>query len=208
MGLSNYTELKLEIQNMVNRSDSPDQVEVAIKLAESFLSRELRTRELSVRSNITLTANNNLASLPSNFREAKSLYITGNPIVKLDLVSQEIIDERQMSDYNAKPKYFAYEGSDIRLAPTPDSDYTLSILYYKSIDNLSNVNPTNSILIKYPDLYLYSSLFEFSVFLKDIKAAAEYRVVRDRILAEVKRESRNADMSGSTIKSRSYYNAG
>ena len=54
MALANFTDLKASIADFLNRSDLTDVIPDFIKLTESDLNRQLRTREMSVRTRAPL----------------------------------------------------------------------------------------------------------------------------------------------------------
>ena len=72
------------------------------------------------------------------------------------------------------------------LAPIPDSTYTLELTYKKSVSALSDANTTNTILTRYPDLYLYASLFNAYIYLLDEQRAAQYEQLIQSTLQQIK----------------------
>lgn len=57
-------------------------------------------------------------------------------------------------------------GSEIELAPTPDANYTIEMVYRQNIPALAS-NTTNWLLTAAPDLYLYGTLLETAPYLKE-----------------------------------------
>ncbi len=57
-------------------------------------------------------------------------------------------------------------GDEIELIPTPDSDYTIEMVYRKNIPALAS-NSTNWLLTLAPDVYLYGMLLESAPYIKE-----------------------------------------
>jgi hypothetical protein len=57
-------------------------------------------------------------------------------------------------------------GGEIELAPTPDRNYTIEMVYRASIPSLA-ANAGNWLLTLAPDLYLYGTLLESAPYIKE-----------------------------------------
>ena len=78
------------------------------------------------------------------------------------------MDELRLSRGNTagQPKYFTVFGTEIELLPTPDSSYTVEMIYRQSIPALATNDP-NWLLTLAPDLYLYGALLEAAPYIKE-----------------------------------------
>jgi hypothetical protein len=87
----------------------------------------------------------------------------------LSFMSQTQMDEYRASIANApgRPRYFTVFGDELELAPTPDDDYTIEMVYRKNIPALTSVATTNWLLLFAPDLYLYGALLESAPYIKE-----------------------------------------
>ena len=65
------------------------------------------------------------------------------------------------------PVYFAHNGTDIELFPTPSTSYTGEITYYAKVAALSADADTNWLLTNNPDVYLYGSLVHTAPYLRE-----------------------------------------
>jgi len=63
-------------------------------------------------------------------------------------------------------RYFTVFGDEIELAPTPDQNYTVEMIYRMSIPSLG-ANAANWLLALAPDLYLYGALLESAPYIKE-----------------------------------------
>jgi len=167
MALSTYAELKASVADWLNRSDLTSAITDFVSLAESQMERDLRTRQMIVRANATIS--DEYSALPNDYLEAKSFKLTGtNPISPLVFQSINAMDDLQVSyTSSGQPKYFCVIGGQIRVLPVPDTSYVSELIYYAKLSKLSNSNTTNWLLTLSPDVYLYGSLLQAAPYLQD-----------------------------------------
>lgn len=166
MSITTYSELQTSIAGFLNRDDLTAQIPDFITLAEAKLKRELRTRQMEKRS--TTDVSGEYAALPSDFLEIRSAYLNTDPMQQLRLMSPNEIRSRWLGSTTGKPEVFAIVGSEIMLAPSPDGTYEIELDYY-AFTQLSGDNPTNWLLTSNPDVYLYGSLVEATMYIKNDK---------------------------------------
>ena len=167
MALSTYAELKASVADWLNRSDLTSAITDFVSLAESQMERDLRTRQMIVRANATIS--DEYSALPSDYLEAKSFKLTGtNPISPLVFQSINALDDLQVTyTSSGQPKYFCMIGGQIRVLPVPDTSYVSELIYYAKLSKLSDSNTINWLLTLSPDVYLYGSLLQAAPYLQD-----------------------------------------
>lgn len=144
-----------------------------ITLAEAKFNRELFVRQMETRSTTTIditTSEPEFISLPTDFqsmRRVRLSSVTGKPCLEFKSGAQ--IDSYRYSNGNVsgQPRYFSVMGSEIELAPTPDANYTIEMVYRRTIQPLNVDNITNWLLSAAPDLYLYAVLLESAPYIKE-----------------------------------------
>jgi hypothetical protein len=143
-----------------------------IQLAEAKFNRELFVRQMETRSTTladTTTTEPEFISLPSDFQSMRRIRlssVSGKP--HLDFKSGTQLDEFRTSRGNAagQPQFFTILGSEMELAPTPDANYTIEMVYRQSVPPLA-INDPNWLLTLAPDLYLYGALLESAPYIKE-----------------------------------------
>jgi hypothetical protein len=143
-----------------------------IVLAEAKFNRELFVRQMEARSTTitdTSTTEPEMISLPSDFqsmRRVRLSSVTGKPCLEFKSGTQ--MDEYRYGTGNVtgQPRYFTIFGTEIELAPTPDANYTIEMVYRKNIPSLLS-NANNWLLLQAPDLYLYGTLLESAPYIKE-----------------------------------------
>ena len=205
MPLSNYTELQASIADTLNRSDLTNAIPDFIKLAEAQLGRDLRHWRMEDRA--TSLADAQYLALPNNFIAPIRITIPASPSYTLELVSPFQLSKLRMenSDNTGRPEYYAVVDGAFELYPTPDADYTVELVYYEAIPDIS-INTTNWLLTNYPDAYLYGTLIHSSPYLQEDQRVAVWNTLYLNSVSAINLEGERARTSGSgrRIQIRSY----
>lgn len=172
MALSTYAELQASIAAYLARDDLTLAIPDFVRLAEAKFNRVLMHPMMESRD--TLTVNTLLSApefvdLPTDFqtmRSARLSGVAGKP--RLGFMTQTQMDDFRYSRDNVtgQPVYFSITGDQMELAPTPNDDYDVEIVYRGNIPGLA-INSTNWLLTLAPDLYLYGSLLEASPYIQN-----------------------------------------
>ena len=86
------------------------------------------------------------------------------------------------------------------MGPTPDAVYTTSMLYYKTVDALSDSNTTTTMLTQNPDVYLYGSLLEAEPFLMNDQRVQLWATAFQQALADIQEQDNKDRHSGSEMR--------
>lgn len=170
MALDTYANLKTAIQEWA-RPGSVDvsfnnKVDDFIDLVEARLNLVLRHPRMITTATITTTANQQTASLPSDFLEAVSIERTDGG--QLQRTGLEAMQGLYASVDRGAPTSVAIAGNGlVYFAPIPDGVYTCSLKYYQAIPALSDSNTTNWLLTLAPDIYLYGALLEAQEYIQN-----------------------------------------
>jgi hypothetical protein len=197
--ITNYSTLKSTIADYLNRADLTSQIETFIQFAEADLNTRLRCREQIVRAEATSSAE--YVQLPADWLEAINLHIVGGqqPLRYVTLDEADIINKEQI--YTA-PHFYSLMNGAIEIIPEPSDDIDIEMIYYAKITSLSDVNTTNWLLTKAPDVYLYGALTHAAPFLMDdqrIPVFAQIYLARVQALQD---ESQKSLHSGSPLIAR------
>lgn len=159
-GITTYSGLLTSAGEWLNRSDLITKVPLFIQLVEERLSRILRVPEMEEVATITTT--NGVGDLPTDFREARHVYVDGDIDTELSPVSLSVIRTQYPIGNATRPQVYAISGGQIYAAPYDDSDLILH--YYQDIPAISTDNETNWCISKHPSLYLRGVLLEAEFF--------------------------------------------
>lgn len=170
MALATYSDLIAAVPNWMARSDLTSRIPEFISLAESDFNRELKTRDmLVVNQNFVIAAE--YVPVPAGFSQVQNFYINTNPRNALVFLP----GDAQTTLYNASgiPKYYSIVGSMFRFAPFPNGSFGTTLVYYQDIPGLQ-ANSTNWLMRDHPNLYLFNTLMQASLFVQDDQAAQKW----------------------------------
>lgn len=165
MALTNYSDLKTSVANYLGRSDLTSQIPDFISLAEIRLNRVLRIRQMLETATASTTGGDATVGLPSDFLQIRDLFIVGNPRTSLSFLSPSAFSRDARADQSGKPVFYTMNGAEFVLAPLPDTNYTISMLYYAKPTALSDATPSNVFMANAADCLLYGALIEAEPFL-------------------------------------------
>lgn len=182
-----YTELLAEVESWSSRADVASEIPTFIRFAETRFNRDLRVRQMEVSADLTVTGGTREVALPADYLQMRRLYIDGSPVSELEYVSPQTFWQSHGGSETGNPKFFTIEGSNIVLAPNPDTAYTAKFLYYQRIPALLT-NETNWLLDEQPDLYLYASLVALAHRTRDDAYLSTVAKMYDEAMAATKKD--------------------
>lgn len=166
MAIDTFTTLSAAVASWLARDDLTALIPDFITLAEAKINRTLLHPGMEHRAIVTVdtgTVNPELISLPSGFQTMRAVRlsgVTGKP--RLSFMTQTQIEDYRYSidNVSGQPVYFSIIGDSAELAPTPNQNFDVQMVYRANVAPLNATNPTNPILALAPDLYLYGALLE------------------------------------------------
>lgn len=201
MTITNYGTLKTAIADTLNRDDLTSVIPQFVTLAQAQFNRKIRSHRQITRGSLTIDAQ--FEALPADWLETIRITMDGSPIRVLTQISLDDLTRYRtaVNDTTDAPVYFAHNGTDIELFPTPSTSYTAQITYYAKITALSADGDTNWLLTNHPDVYLYGALVHTAPYLKDDGRLAVWAGLMAQAMNEIEEES-NAARFGSPLRMR------
>jgi hypothetical protein len=93
----------------------------------------------------------------------------------------------------------------LKLAPIPDSNYTLSLVYSAAPAYLSDTNTSNTFMVTCPDLLLYASLLEAEPYLMNDARINTWGTMFDRAMSSLTRSDEKGQYSGVPLAMQTTY---
>lgn len=188
-----YDTLKAAVGDFLNRGDLAAAIPVWVQLAEAEINRNLRHWQQEQLAPLTLTGR--YTDLPADWRETVRLEAGGK---RMDLLAQPELQIRRSNSEDAAgaPAFYAFTAGKIEVYPTPDGDYSAEHLYLGDIPALSDASPTNWLLEKHPDIYLYGALLHSAPYLVEDARLQVWRGLYAEALIAAQRSSDKARASG------------
>ena len=196
MALNSYGNLQTTIANYLSRDDLTSAIPDFIQLAEIRLRRDLRLRQMLTQTSTTATSGGATISLPSDFLQARDVYVDSDPDFPVTFATPSIFIRNGRTNESGVPAFYTILGSTIQFAPIPDSDYTIKILYYAAPTFLSSSNTSNLWLTTCPDALLYASLGEAEPYIMNDPRLQTWGALYDRAIASLTRSDEESQYSG------------
>lgn len=173
MAFSTYTELQAAISNWMHRNNLTGDIPDFIRLAELRIRTRLQERVMEVAASFNTTAGVEYALLPSDLVAIRSLSI---PSVEatLDYMSPDEFNQQFDPAVSGQPRCYTIIGEQVYFGPTPDAVYAVMAMYRFDMPALSDSAPTNSLLAKWPNIYLFGALTEAAEFCRDFVLADRF----------------------------------
>lgn len=196
MAITNYSDLKTTVANYLARTDLTAQIPDFIQLAEVRLRRDLRIRQMLKSVTTTTTGGDATVSLPADFLELRDLFVDTNPARDLQYVTPSVFSRNGRTTESGLMVFYTILADEIKFAPTPDTNYTLEMLYYAAPALLSDSNVSNVFLANCPDLVLYGTLVEAEPYLMNDARIQLWAGMYDRGLAALTAADDRSESSG------------
>lgn len=199
-----YPTLLAAIKGWVDRTDFDQVAPVLVGLAHAKLNRVLRVRDMLTRSLATIDAGAQFVDLPDDFIEMKRVRPVSSPAARpLEVMTPEQIALRQAENTtSALPTHFALLSTEIEIAPSPTGDFDMEVLYYGATPPLSDTAPTNWIVVKWPEAYLFGALVESAPYLRDDDRMALWQSRFNSIIDEIQAADDRAQLAGARMTNR------
>lgn len=149
------------------------QIPSLITLAERRISRDLKIQGFQTVVTTTLQTGVSVLPKPDRWRETISMNVgTGTNFNTRKQVFSRVYEYIRSywpdQTETAQPEFYAdYNYTNWVVAPTPDLNYPVEILYYELPALLDENNQTNWLTQYAPNLLLYATLLEATPFLKN-----------------------------------------
>lgn len=199
MALTNYSDLKTTIANYLARSDLTSVIPDFIRLAETRLRRELRIRQMLKVSTTTTTGGDATVALPADFLQLRDVHIVTNPVSPVEYQSPSVFFRNSRTTESGIPRQYTILGQEFQFAPTPDSAYTVQMLYYSAPEFLSDSVASNVFMANCADALLYGSLAEAEPYLMNDARIQIWAGLYDRAVANIQVSDDQAEYSASPI---------
>jgi hypothetical protein len=198
MSFSNFENLVTNVADWLHRDDLTDRIPDFIRMAESRINRLLPSRRAETERALTGTVSSRTIALPSGYKEPLGLWLTTytprQPLI------YKLPERLMISTASAQPHYYTLDGSNIAFDCPLDQAYTFA-LRYREAYNLEQTN-TNYLLDTYPGLYLYATLVEAAIYIRDDERLTQWKAIFDTELQEAKTsEARNKNLATLTVDS-------
>ena len=186
MAFTNYTSFVTVVENYLARTDLSSQIPDFIQLAQTRMSRDLRTEKMLKVATASITSGDGTVAVPSDMLEVREIHIQGNPVVRVAYQSPDLFFKDGLTTTSGISVFFTMLGSEFQFAPVPNGSQTVQILYYAQPTFISTTTASNLYLANYPDALLYATLAEAEPYLMNDNRIQTWSALYDRAMANIK----------------------
>lgn len=195
MSISTFDELKATVADFLKRAELTANIPAFITLSEARFNRLLRTMEMEARAVVTIDSE--FVGLPSDFLKLREIHV-GNER-PLQYMTPQHIQSIEGQLRTGIPEAYTLQDGQIMFCPAPSSTHDIEITYIQSIPSLSDTNPTNWLLTKHPDLYLYATLCQAEAWLMNDARIPMWKSMCDESLMEINAADRKKQHGGGPL---------
>lgn len=189
-----YTQLQTNIADFLNREDLSGQIPMFIELAEARISRDLRERNMQVRAE---------AHVYSEYMRLPCDHVETIRVVADDRILR-LADAFNIERFNmtGPVAFYRHTEQKFQFLPAPSNKHGSRIVieYLAEVSKLTDQAPTNWLLDKYPDIYLYSALLAATSYLHDDQRIPLWSQAYGEAVSAANMASDRADYSGSALR--------
>jgi hypothetical protein len=189
-----YTQLVQDVADFLNRQDLTSVIPTFIRLAESRMNRTIRTRQMEYR--VTAQIDRQFSTLPNDFLEMRNVQVNSSPVTPLEYVTPQEADRQRARGIQGSPRYFSIVGNRMELIPVPTETIVVEMVYYQKIPAISDAVSSNWLLDRHYDLYLYATLVQAALYLKDDPSS--WATLFDSALSEIEIDDVRSQFHGTT----------
>ena len=182
----NAQELIQAIRDYTNR---PDLTESTIALwwraVEGDCNRLLKHPRMLVRADMTLSVDSKQVACPSDLLQMRNLFVGDVPV-----------QQYQASNFqNATGQGYVVRGDVIWFNKLLPAGTVINLDYYAAIPPLSGQSPINWLSNLFPDAYIYGSLKQAAVYLKDNESMDKWNALYAQVMEGIDAQGWGSEIS-------------
>jgi len=183
-----YEYLKSAVASWIHRTTLTSEIIDFITLAEMEINSDFRTRLMETDNTLSLVSGTREVELPTRYIEPISLdlVVSGQENEALTYVQPQQLSVFEGTGASTRPSYWTVNGANIEFPNLADQTYTLSFRMLRGYDIAAT--STNTLLDAYPNVYLYASLIQAAMWMRDLQLEQTYRNAYEALRIKISRK--------------------
>lgn len=175
MTISDYASLLVDAGAYSGRDDIAHLFPRFVALAEQKFNRVLRLAGMEKAATLALAEGE--GSLPADFLEARQVLAPGSRLLR----ARPLAELTVVATAGGAPVGYAIIGDRIRVRPRGAAE--LEVTYYARIPALTAAEPSNWLIDRAPDVYLYGLVEEIAIWERDAAKAGAAETLKRQAMA-------------------------
>jgi len=185
--ITNYSTLLAALEAYLARDDLQAFAPIFVQQAEGRFNTDLRVPEMQ-KSVLLTEIGEGIGSLPTDFLDWVGLQWTAEPDfgqrpLFLNYKEPDSPEFRHRHRPNGVPQFYTVIAGQVRIVPVIPG--RIEMYYYARIPPLTATAPTNWLIERAPEVYLYGSLWEAMLFQKDEERSTQWATLVGARLAAI-----------------------
>jgi hypothetical protein len=205
-GVYDYNSLKQAVQDWFARADLGNWIDYFIQIAEADIYRDTFSQNQgkgikAMEATLSTTIANGVAPLPSDYMALKiGLVSIDSNTFEMQRVTPEFIYTQYPAQVaSGTPAYIARLGSNFIFGPYPDSNYSISGVYWQKSKQLTSVNSVTWMTNTIPTILLAATNRAAARFNKDTEAFGLWDSLYQQQLSSFILADKAEELSGSSL---------
>lgn len=182
MPFADYTELQAAVTGWLHRKDLGERVPDFIALAETSINRIVHVNAMENEVALTLPVGERSIPLPIGYSTPLAVWLAA-PQPREEL-SAMVAEALPVTNSPGRPRFWAIDGQSLAFE-CPADVATPVTLRYRGGFRLSDDVPTNALLTKYPDIYLYGTLLQAAPYIRDNDSIGLWQAMYRQAVKEI-----------------------
>lgn len=200
MNYQQIIELALSYSDRTD-SDITNRMGDFVDIVEARLNRSLRVGQMATQTLVVPEDDQTVFGLPVNYGGMRSISVqskdgTGNTTA--EYVTPDQMNLVENAGTAVSGLFYTMLANEIQIYP-PQNDKVLSVIYYKRLDGINDVEDTNWISDRYPDCYVFGLLVEIESFVKNPAGADLWNQRFQAAVGEIEQEDQLDRWSGTPL---------
>lgn len=205
-GVYDYNSLKQAVQDWFARSDLGNWIDYFIQIAEADIYRDIFSINQGkgvrpIEASLSVTISNGVAAVPTDYLGIKIALVSLNgQTFEIERRTPEFIyTQFTQQSAGGTPQYMARLGQNFVFGPYPDSNYTITGIYWQKALQLTSVNSTTWMTANIPTILLAATNRAAARFNKDEEAYGVWDNLYTQQLQSYILADKAEELSGSSI---------
>ena len=205
-GVYDYASLNQAVQDWNARTDVANYFDYFVQRAEQTIYNDIFTMNKGagvrpMETTINTTISSGVVPLPTGYRGLKYMCVTiDSNVFELERRNAEFIyTQFSFRGAGGSPQYVARDGLNFVFGPAPDSNYTITGIYWKQSPQLTSTNTVTWMTTYIPLILLAACNKAIAAFNKDTEAVQWWDADYKEQLASFLLSDRSEEQSGSAM---------
>jgi hypothetical protein len=190
MSISTYSELQTAVASWAHRSDLTSLIPDFIALCEADLAIRCKLVDFEGTASVSVSAGT--GALPADYAGFRAAKWDANPDRPLTYLTPDALNT--VAEDGGPPGFYTVTGTSVKVGPGGNG--TLILTYQAKLTALSNTNPSNTVLTRYPDAYLQGALLQAGIYARDSEAIGLHSGLYEAAVARIKTDNQQRKYPG------------